>query len=100
MNSASKRTLRGDGARFVCAALIAVVSVCAGAAPAGAPKVDPGDATWHIGLVELWGKDKKGQPRSLDIYPVFERGKCLRALATARRFTSLMPASVKMLSSL
>ena len=60
------------------------------ALPAGAAggKADPGDATWHIGLVELWGKDAKGQGRQLDIYPVFEQGRWARAVATARRFNT------------
>lgn len=50
-------------------------------------EVDPADATWHISINELWGRDNRG-PRNLDIYPVFEDGRWVRALATARRFNT------------
>ncbi len=68
--------------------LVAAVAATAPAALAadGAPR--PGDATWHIGLVDLWGKDAKGESRRLDIYPVFEGGRWVRAVATARRFNT------------
>ncbi|MGB2822693.1 MAG: hypothetical protein WBF17_17045 [Phycisphaerae bacterium] len=88
MNIASKRA-PGPGAAYVMGVfLMAVASARVGAGLAGTPKVDPGDATWHIGLVELWGKDNKGEGRNLDIYPVFEKGKWARAVATARRFNT------------
>ena len=72
------------------AAMLAAALACRPApARASEEKLSPGDATWHVGLVELWGKDpKKGESRSLDIYPVFEGGKWVRAVATARRFNT------------
>ncbi len=62
----------------------------AGATPGAlaGPEVDPGDATWHIGLNELWGTNDQGEGRNLDIYPVFENGEWVRAVATARQFNT------------
>ena len=51
-------------------------------------KLDPGDASWNIRLVELWGKDDRGNQRNLDIYPRFKNGRWFRAIATARRFNT------------
>jgi len=56
-------------------------------AAAAEAKVDPANATWHIGISELWGTSKRGG-RNLDIYATFEKGKWVRALATARRFNT------------
>ncbi len=54
-----------------------------------APAVEPGSATWHIGLVDLWGGDtSRNESRRLDIYPVFEDGGWTQALATARRYNT------------
>ena len=72
----------------VAAAVAAGLVLPAGSGLAAEAKVAPGDATWHIGLLDLWGKDKKGQSRNLDMYPVFEGGKWVRAVATARRFNT------------
>ena len=73
---------------FVAAAAVGLL-LCPAGVVAAAPEVSPGDATWHVGLVELWGKDPKGnEGRNLDIYPCFEKGKWARALATARRFNT------------
>jgi hypothetical protein len=63
---------RGVLALFVCAGLMA---------PLSAQALEPGDATWHIGLVNLWGAGK-----NMDIYPTFESGKFARGLATGRRY--------------
>ncbi len=70
------------------ALLIAACLAVLSAPAAGAERLDPGDATWNIRLVELWGREEKGRQRNLDIYPVFEDGKWARAVATARRFNT------------
>jgi hypothetical protein len=64
-------------------------SAFAGPGPGGentAGAVDPKNATWHIGLNGLWGVNAKGQPRSLNIYAVFEDGKWVNALGSATTF--------------
>jgi len=88
MNRTRRTAFSLGAARAASALLMAVAAARLGAAPAGTSQVDPRDATWHIGLVELWGKDNKGQSRNLDIYPVFEKGRWARAVATARRFNT------------
>ena len=50
-------------------AAVLVLSAAPGAAKAAA-KATPGNGTWHIGLVELWGKDRRGSGRNLDIAPL------------------------------
>ncbi|MFW6061302.1 MAG: hypothetical protein ACOC93_00690 [Planctomycetota bacterium] len=50
--------------------------------------VQPGDATWHIGLADVWGTNEQGESRRLDIYPVFENGQWSHALATARQWNT------------
>jgi len=51
-------------------------------------KLDPGDASWNIRLVELWGRDNRGNQRNMDIYPRFKNGRWSRAIVTARRFNT------------
>ncbi len=48
------------------------------------------EGTWHVGLSTLWG-GTPGDDRTdkkLDIYPMFQDGKVVNALATARRFNT------------
>ncbi|KPJ71924.1 MAG: hypothetical protein AMS14_08830, partial [Planctomycetes bacterium DG_20] len=67
---------------------VLVLAGCALTASAAPAAEDSRNATWHIGLPELWGKDDRGESRNLDIYAVFEDGKWARAVATARRFNT------------
>lgn len=56
------------------------------AGSAEATPVDPKNATWHIGLVNLWGVTSKNQGRGLDIYAMFKDGKLVNALGSARNY--------------
>jgi len=71
--------------QFCIGLLVALVG-----APAirAAETLEPADATWNIRLVELWGKDDKGNQRNMDIHATFKDGQWTRALATARRFNT------------
>jgi hypothetical protein len=59
-------------------------------ATAPAVQVDPLNATWHIGLTELWPSGAKPQNRALDIYQVFDNGRPVNALGSARFFNKSM----------
>lgn len=67
---------------------------CLLAALLGAPVIQaaetlgPGDATWNIRLVELWGRNEKDQQRNMDIYATFKGGQWTHAIAAARRFNT------------
>jgi hypothetical protein len=87
MRAASRRAAGAKAAGFLVIVMAASWRPVP-AASAGDGEVRPGDATWHVGLVDLWGKDSKGQSRQLDIYCVFEQGRWARAVATARRFNT------------
>ena len=65
--------------------LLAFAAEAAGAGP------DITSGTWHLGLKGLFGKGvRRGTPftKDLDIYPVFENGKMVNALATARQYNT------------
>lgn len=54
-------------------------------------KPNPGDATWHLGLSGLLpAGEEGGDGPGLDIYPVFEGGRWVRAVATSREFNTSM----------
>ena len=72
--------------------VLLMISSLARAAP------DIMSGTWHLGINALFGRGvRRGQPftKNLDIYPVFEKGKMVNALATARTYNT----SIHMLES-
>ncbi len=59
--------------------------------PEEKPALSITDGTWHIGLSSIFGEGvRRGKPftKNLDIYPVFEEGKLVNGLATARTFNT------------
>ncbi len=65
-------------------ALALILVACAAPSAMAAPKAEPGDATWHLGLIGVLNEGRA----NLDIYPCFENGRWARALATARDFNT------------
>ena len=70
--------------------LLANIVIADGPPSAAVGPQDPQNATWHIGLDGLWGSTSKQQLRSLDVYQVFQAGKPVNAIASARLYNSSM----------
>ena len=70
-------------------ALVGMAAMAQDISGISAPQtVDGLNATWHVGLTNLWGVNKKGRGRGLDIYAVFRDGKWVNALGSARLYNT------------